>query len=52
MKYHYIMESPLPDPETIISEATEMAWTEIFAWTTAATGILLTVMLIKSFISR
>lgn len=50
MKY-YISQSPLPSPESVISEATDMAWTEILNWSAAATGILITILLIRSFIS-
>ena len=52
MNQYIIAQSPLPDPETIITESTEMAWTQVLAWSAAATGILLTVMLVKSFLAR
>ena len=49
MTQFYISQSPLPDAETVIQESTEMAWAQVLAWSAAATGILLTVMLIKAF---
>lgn len=49
--YQYIIQV-LPDPEEIISDSIDVAWNEVLAWSAAATGILLTIMLVKSFLAR
>jgi hypothetical protein len=44
-----ILQSPLPDPEAVVSNAIDDAWVEVGAWGAAATGILLVVLILKSF---
>lgn len=48
----FIVQNPLPDPEILIDNSTGMAWEQIILWSSAATGILLTVLLAKSFLSK
>ena len=40
---------PLPDPEVFFQESFSLAFPQVLAWSSAATGILLVVLLIKSF---
>ncbi len=47
-----VAELPLPDPDQIIQDSWDLAFPQIIAWSTAATGLLLVVLLIKSFVNR
>lgn len=46
------VELPLPDSEEFFQESFDLAFPQVLAWSSAACGILLTVMIIKSFVSR
>lgn len=46
------IELPLPDPETVIQDSYDLAFPQVVAWSTAAGGILLVVMLIRSFTNK
>ena len=43
------IELPLPDPKEFFQESFNLAFPEILAWSAAATGILLVVLIVKSF---
>lgn len=47
-----VMELPLPDPNQVVDDSWNLAFPQVLSWSSAATGILLVVMLIKSFLSR
>lgn len=47
-----VIELPLPDPNKVVDDSWNLAFPQVLAWSSAATGILLVVMLIKSFLSR
>ena len=46
------VDLPLPDSETIITDSYNLAFPQVIAWASAASGILLVVMLIRSFTNK
>ena len=46
------VELPLPDPDEFFQDSFDLAFPQVLAWSAAATGILLTVMIIKAFINK
>ena len=49
---NYFIELPLPDPDEFVDNQFAIAFPEILAYSAAMTGIILTIMLIKSFIAK
>ena len=49
MKYFATVELPLPDPKQFVEESLVLGWRGVFEWTTAAIGVLVVVMIVKSF---
>jgi hypothetical protein len=47
-----IAQSQLPDPTSFVMGAWNMAWPQMLVWCSAVGGILLTSLLIKSFLGR
>ena len=43
---------PLPDADTVVNDSYDMAYPQIVAWGTAASGILLVVLLVKAFANK
>lgn len=46
------VELPLPDSETVIQDSYDLAFPQVIAWSAAASGILLVVLLVKSFTNK
>ena len=49
MRYIATVELPLPEPKEFVEESLVLGWQGVFEWTTAAIGILVVVMIVKSF---
>ena len=43
------MELPLPSPEEVIQDSFDLAWPQVLAYSSALTGVLIVVMILKSF---
>lgn len=43
---------PLPDSEQVIQDSFDLAFPQVIAWSAAASGIILVVMLIRSFTNK
>ena len=52
--YTYLVnvQLPLPNADEVVDNSFNTAFPQVLAWSTAVTGILLVVLLIKSFTSK
>lgn len=49
MTYYIAVDNPLPDPESVIDQSWNLAWPQVLAWSAAAVGVLIAIMIVKSF---
>lgn len=43
------IQLPLPDPDEFFQQSFDLAFPQVLAWSSAATGILLVVLILRSF---